>query len=97
MKLKLDENLSRHLKSTLAVLGHEVDTVAEECLLSRPDSDIAAAAKTESRVLFTLDLDFADLRRFPPGVTRASCCFSPSATGHWKSIGSSKSSSGRRI
>ncbi len=35
MKLKLDENLSRHLKPALTGLGHDVLTAADEGLLSR--------------------------------------------------------------
>ena len=34
MKLKLDENLSRHLKTRLNDLGHDVSTTADENLLS---------------------------------------------------------------
>ncbi len=67
MRIKLDENLSRHLKGTLTAIGHDVETAADEGLLSQPDSEVAAAAKREDRVIFTLDLDFADVRRFPPG------------------------------
>jgi hypothetical protein len=37
VKLKLDENLSRHLKVPLATLGHDVLTAADEGLLSKPD------------------------------------------------------------
>jgi hypothetical protein len=36
MKLKLDENLSRHLKPVLIELGHDVLTAADENLLSHP-------------------------------------------------------------
>lgn len=36
MKLKLDENLSRHLKPVLFGLGHDVLTAADENLLSHP-------------------------------------------------------------
>ena len=38
MKLKLDENLSRHLKPALALLEHDVLTAADEGLLSQSDS-----------------------------------------------------------
>jgi len=34
MKLKLDENLSRHLKPVLTEFGHDVLTAADENLLS---------------------------------------------------------------
>lgn len=67
MKLKLDENLSRHLKQRLESLKHDVMTVAEEGLLSQPDPVIAKAANDEGRVLLTLDVEFADLRKYPPG------------------------------
>ena len=63
MKLKLDENLSRHLKPTLASLGHDVMTAADEGLLSQPDTVVAKAADGESRILLTLDIEFADLRK----------------------------------
>jgi predicted nuclease of predicted toxin-antitoxin system len=67
MKLKLDENLSRHLKSMLTGLGHDVLTAADENLLSRPDTEVAAVCLKEGRMLFTLDIEFADLRKYPPG------------------------------
>lgn len=67
MRIKLDENLSRHLKSLLIEAGHEASTVADENLLGKPDTDIAAAAQSENMMIFTLDVAFADIRRFPPG------------------------------
>jgi predicted nuclease of predicted toxin-antitoxin system len=60
MKLKLDENLSRHLKPTLSAHHHDVMTAADEGLLSQPDPVVAAAAKSEGRMLFTLDVEFGD-------------------------------------
>ncbi len=81
MRIKRDENLSRHLKMSLATIGHDVETVADEGLLSQPDSAIAAAAKAESRVIFTLDSDFADVRRFPPGEHPGVVLFRPPTFG----------------
>lgn len=77
MKLKLDENLSRHLKPALAGLGHDVLTVADENLLSQPDAEIARAAKSEQRMLLTLDVEFADLRKYPPGSHPGVILFRP--------------------
>ncbi len=77
MKLKLDENLSRHLKPTLTSLGHDVLTAADENLLSRPDTEIARAAKNENRMLLTLDIEFADLRKYPPGSHPGVILFRP--------------------
>ena len=62
MKIKLDENLSRHLKHPLSEQGHDVSTALEEGLLGKVDIEVGEAAKGEDRIIFTLDLDFADLR-----------------------------------
>lgn len=77
MKLKLDENLSRHLKPVLLGLGHDVLTAADENLLSHPDTEIAQAAKEEQRMLLTLDVEFADLRKYPPGSHPGVILFRP--------------------
>lgn len=68
LRLKLDENLSRHLRHDIEALGHDVDTAADESLIGKPDDDVAKAARDAGRMLLTLDLDFADLRRFRPGT-----------------------------
>lgn len=81
MRLKLDENLSRHLKASLQHLGHEVETAGEEGLLSRPDGDVAAAAASEGRMLLTLDLDFSDARKYPPGSHPGIVLFRPGSMG----------------
>ena len=77
MKLKLDENLSRHLKPVLIELGQDVLTAADENLLSHPDTEIAQAAKDEQRMLMTLDVEFADLRKYPPGSHPGVILFRP--------------------
>jgi predicted nuclease of predicted toxin-antitoxin system len=77
MKLKLDENLSRHLKPALTALGHDILTAADENLLSRPDTEIARAANREQRMLLTLDVEFADLRKYPPGSHPGIILFRP--------------------
>jgi len=78
---KLDENLSRHLKAELNALGFDALTVADEGLLSRPDREIAEAARVEGRVLLSLDLDFADLIKFPPGSHPGIVVFRPAKFG----------------
>ena len=80
-RLKLDENLSRHLKPALVTLGHDVLTAADEGLLGRPDPAIAAAALAETRILFTLDVEFADLRKYPPGKHPGVVLFRPETLG----------------
>ena len=81
MKLKLDENLSRHLKPVLTNMGHDVMTAADENLLSKPDTEVAYAANREDRILLTLDVEFADLRKYPPGTHPGIILFRPSSMG----------------
>ena len=81
MRLKLDENLSRHLKQVLASLRHDVTTAGEENLLSQPDTVVGRAAKSEARMLLTLDVEFGDLRKYPPGSYPGIVLFRPRSLG----------------
>lgn len=69
MRIKLDENLGRRWADQLRHAGHEVHTVHDESLSGASDDDVLAAAVAEDRALITLDLDFANPIRFPPGDT----------------------------
>lgn len=77
MRIKLDENLSRHLKPRLAALKHDVATVADEELLGKPDVRIAATARRARRMLLTLDVEFGNLRKYPPGTHPGIILFRP--------------------
>ncbi len=66
MRFKLDESIPTSAKLTLEAMGHDVHSVYDENLSGSPDDDIAEACRREQRVLITLDLDFADIRHFPP-------------------------------
>ena len=68
MRVKLDENISDQLLAPLQQAGHDVDTVEQEGLCAEPDEVIATAARTHDRMLLTLDKDFADIRKYPPGT-----------------------------
>ena len=68
MKIKLDENLPESLVAGLARLNHDADTVPQEGLAGRDDSDVWTAAQREGRFLITQDLDFSDVRKFQPGT-----------------------------
>lgn len=68
MKLKLDENIPLSAKARLSRLGFDTDTVLDESLGGRPDSEVWAAAQAECRLLVTQDLDFSDARQFAPGT-----------------------------
>lgn len=81
IKIKLDENISRHLKPHLQQEGYDVFTAAGEGLLGKSDVEVGAAAKSEGLILFTLDLEFADLRKFPPGTHPGIILFRPHSMG----------------
>lgn len=67
MKFKLDENLPDLVRESLGALGLDVHTVADEQLSGASDEVVLRACITENRVLITLDLDFSDIRAYPPG------------------------------
>lgn len=67
LRLKLDENLPRRVEPALRALRHDVETVVAEGLSGSSDPAVLAACNSEARVLVTLDLDFADIRAYPPG------------------------------
>jgi predicted nuclease of predicted toxin-antitoxin system len=66
LKLKIDENLPSECAAILRDGGFEADTVADERLTGAEDSTRAASSRVEGRVLITLDLDFANIRAYPP-------------------------------
>jgi predicted nuclease of predicted toxin-antitoxin system len=66
VKFKLDENLDARLAILLTERGHEADSVVGERLSGAPDEQLFVKCNEESRILITLDLDFADPLRFPP-------------------------------
>jgi predicted nuclease of predicted toxin-antitoxin system len=66
MRAKLDENLPVEAAELLRRAGWECDTVDDEGLAGADDPRVAVRCQAEARVLFTLDLDFADIRAYPP-------------------------------
>jgi predicted nuclease of predicted toxin-antitoxin system len=81
MKIKLDENISRHLKIVIIQKDHECVTTEDEGLLGKTDVEVGAVAKSEGRMLFTLDLEFANLHKFPPGSHPGVVLFRPQNMG----------------
>ena len=69
MRLLLDENLSPQQAATLREQGHDAVAVLDVGLSGQPDENIRAYAIQENRVLLTLDVDFANMLRFPPAGT----------------------------
>jgi len=66
LKFKIDENLPVELARDLLVAGHEAVTVDDQQLVGSNDRDLSEICRSEGRVLVTLDLDFADIRTYPP-------------------------------
>ena len=67
MRFKIDENLPPFMADRLRAAGFDAATVAEECLAGTSDQRLAPICAAENRILVTLDLDFSDVRRYPPG------------------------------
>lgn len=65
--VKLDENLGRSAVELLRDAGYVVDRVHDQGLSGAPDEVVWQRVCAEHRFFITLDLDFSDVRRFPPG------------------------------
>jgi predicted nuclease of predicted toxin-antitoxin system len=69
-RFKVDESLPREAQALLLSVGHDAQTVHEERLVGHPDATIFDICLLEDRVLVTLDLDFSDIRQYPPSTHR---------------------------
>ena len=68
MKFKLDENFGTRTQGFFRAAGHDIQTVHGQKLQGCSDQHLYEMCCTERRCLVTLDLDFADITRFPsPG------------------------------
>jgi predicted nuclease of predicted toxin-antitoxin system len=50
----------------LTKANYDAVTVIAQRMVGGPDPNLATVCNSESRVLVTLDLDFADIRAYPP-------------------------------
>lgn len=66
MHFKLDENLSSDAAELFRIRGYEASTVMEQGLGGSPDDLIALKCKREGYAIVTLDMDFGDIRLYPP-------------------------------
>ena len=64
--LKLDENVPDSAAEILRAAGHDVALARDEGLSGVGDDQLGEVTAAEGRVLVTLDVDFADIRRHPP-------------------------------
>ena len=78
LRFKLDENLPGRVDPALRALGHDVETALSENLAGAVDPRLLSACIAEDRILVTLDLDFSDIREYPPGSHRGVWVLRPS-------------------
>jgi predicted nuclease of predicted toxin-antitoxin system len=66
LKFKIDENLPAECALLFREAGYDADTVAEEKLSGAEDSILLGRCQSENQILVTLDLDFSNIRAYPP-------------------------------
>ena len=66
IKFKVDENLPIEVSQRLQEAGYDAVTVLDQQLGGATDTNLARVCQRESRAIITLDLDFADIRAYPP-------------------------------
>ena len=67
MRVKIDENLPVQLKRLFTESGHDAATVLDEGMGGATDAEVTRVCTDEDRVPVTQDMDFADIRAYPPG------------------------------
>ncbi|MCH8854577.1 MAG: DUF5615 family PIN-like protein [Planctomycetes bacterium] len=66
MRFKIDENLPVEIALRLRTAGHDATTVTEQNMVGDSDTTLSEACRREQMALVTLDLDFPDIRNYPP-------------------------------
>jgi len=66
VRFKIDENLPIDIADLLRSAGHDALTVFDQQLIGEDDNRILHICQNEERALITLDLDFSDVRSYPP-------------------------------
>jgi predicted nuclease of predicted toxin-antitoxin system len=77
VKFKIDENLPKEFAQHLRPEGFDAETVSEEKLSGKEDVDLFERCQEEGRILITLDLDFANVRAYPPSLHAGIIVFRP--------------------
>lgn len=66
MRFKIDENLPVIAKQILTDKGHDAINILEQKMGGESDNRISEVIQDEKRTLITLDLDFANIKTYPP-------------------------------
>lgn len=69
MKFKLDENLGIRAQHFFFSSGYDVQTLRDQGMQGCSDAELYKICCEEHRCLVSLDMDFADVTRFPPDQT----------------------------
>ena len=77
MRFKTDEHLPVEIKELLTQHQHDAVTVPDEDMAGAVDPDVAHICQKEARALVTLDLDFSDIRAYPPEEYQGIIVFRP--------------------
>src|SRR4030095_7452144 len=77
MRFKIDEHLPVEIKELFTHHQHDAVTFPEEGMAGAADSEVARACQKEARAFVTLDLDFSDIRAYPPEDYQGIIVFRP--------------------
>ncbi len=66
MRFKIDENLPVEVAELLRANMHDAMTNFDQQMVGELDPKVARVCKSEERAIVTLDLDFSDIRTYPP-------------------------------
>ena len=66
MRFLIDANLPRAAILVCQKFGHQIEFARDIGLAAASDAQIAERARESGAALLTRDLDFADVRRYPP-------------------------------
>jgi len=66
MNIFADECVYKVTVELLRSWGHDVLTAQEAGLAGKPDEELLAYAVMHERVLITIDMDFSNIRHYPP-------------------------------
>lgn len=67
-RFKIDENLPDEIAELLRSRGYDAVTVADHGWCGLPDDLLWSRLQQEDRWIVTADKEFADIRRYPPGI-----------------------------
>lgn len=70
MRFEVDENLPVPCVGQFRDAGHDASSVQDQGLSGAADPRIIEVWANEGRILVSLDLDFGDLRTYPPSASR---------------------------